>query len=299
MTGVNAVGRMLGVLGDEWTLLIVQQALLGAARYGDFTARLPISHAVLTGRLKTMTAEDLVTRRVYQDRPVRAEYVLTQRGRALWPVLASVWAWERQWVPRHGDGLPAMHHRACGADVAPVLVCRSCREPTSEKELRVRWGPSGSWPRSVPVLSTRRRSSPDTGRSAPGLFPETMTILGNRWAFAVVVAAFVGTSRFGDFEAQLAVPPSTLADRLATLTDRGILANASGPYLLTKKGRAVLPVLITALQWAEQWYPAAEGPAVLLHHIACGAAFHGALACDSCAEILRGNQLERVWHSPS
>ena len=46
--GVNAVGRMLGLLGDEWTLLIVQQALLGATRYGEFTARLPISNAVLT-----------------------------------------------------------------------------------------------------------------------------------------------------------------------------------------------------------------------------------------------------------
>jgi DNA-binding HxlR family transcriptional regulator len=126
-----------------------------------------------------------------------------------------------------------------------------------------------------------------------------MTILGNRWAFAVVVAAFVGTSRFGDFEAHLAVPPSTLADRLSILTARGVLASASGRYLLTEKGRAVLPVLITALQWAQQWYAAAEGPAVLLHHIACGAAFHGVLACDSCTEILRGNQLERVWHSPA
>ena len=39
----NAVGRMLGLLGDEWTLLVIQQALLGATRYGEFTARLPIS----------------------------------------------------------------------------------------------------------------------------------------------------------------------------------------------------------------------------------------------------------------
>jgi len=48
--GTNAVGRMLGLLGDEWTLLILQQASLGATRYGQFTARLPISHAVLTRR---------------------------------------------------------------------------------------------------------------------------------------------------------------------------------------------------------------------------------------------------------
>ena len=39
---------MLGVLGDEWTLLLIQQALLGVTRYGDFAAALPISHSVLT-----------------------------------------------------------------------------------------------------------------------------------------------------------------------------------------------------------------------------------------------------------
>ena len=39
---------MLGLLGDEWTLLVVQQALLGITRYADFQARLPISNSVLT-----------------------------------------------------------------------------------------------------------------------------------------------------------------------------------------------------------------------------------------------------------
>ena len=59
--------RMLGVLGDEWTLLIVQQALLGATRYGDFAARLPISHAVLTDRLQSLTDDDLLERRELPD----------------------------------------------------------------------------------------------------------------------------------------------------------------------------------------------------------------------------------------
>ena len=44
----NAVARMLGLLGDEWTLLVLQQALLGATRYGEFMSRLPISNSVLT-----------------------------------------------------------------------------------------------------------------------------------------------------------------------------------------------------------------------------------------------------------
>jgi DNA-binding HxlR family transcriptional regulator len=71
---------MLGVLGDEWTLLIAQQALLGVTRYGDFTARLPISHAVLTRRLAAMTDDGLLTRSIYSDRPPRYEYVLTPQG---------------------------------------------------------------------------------------------------------------------------------------------------------------------------------------------------------------------------
>jgi DNA-binding HxlR family transcriptional regulator len=78
--GVNAVGRMLGLLGDEWTLLIAQQALLGVTRYGDFTTRLPISHAVLTRRLAAMTADGLLVRSTYQDKPPRSEYLLTPRG---------------------------------------------------------------------------------------------------------------------------------------------------------------------------------------------------------------------------
>ena len=53
---------MLGLVGDEWTLLIAQQALLGVTRYGDFAARLPISHAVLSRRLTAMTGDGLLAR---------------------------------------------------------------------------------------------------------------------------------------------------------------------------------------------------------------------------------------------
>ena len=51
----NAVARMLGLLGDEWTLLVIQQALLGATRFAEFKARLPISNSVLTRRLQSLT----------------------------------------------------------------------------------------------------------------------------------------------------------------------------------------------------------------------------------------------------
>src|SRR5271155_5901642 len=120
--GTNAVGRILGLLGDEWTLLIIQQALLGATRYGEFMARLPISNSVLANRLRTLTDNELLVRTVYQTRPVRAEYPITARGRAFWPVLLSIWEWERRWVADHVGRLPEMHHKVSHNDFTPPLT---------------------------------------------------------------------------------------------------------------------------------------------------------------------------------
>ena len=279
---------MLGVLGDEWTLLIAQQALLGVTRYGEFAARLPISHAVLTRRLTVMTNDGLLVRTPYRERPARHEYVLSAQGRALWPMLTSIWEWERRWVPDHAKSLPTMHHTGCAAAFAPVVTCGVCTQAVTEKELTATWGPSGSWPRCMPVESTRRRSKVGAAPSRAGLFPETMNILGNRWAFALVVAAFVGTARFNDFAEQLGAPPSSLAHRLQIFTACGVLELGGGRYALTEKGRAVFPVLITALQWAQRWFQAPEGPAVLLRHALCGKAFDAVLTCDQCAGALRG-----------
>jgi DNA-binding HxlR family transcriptional regulator len=289
--GVNAVGRMLGVLGDEWTLLLVQQSLLGATRYGEFAARLPISHAVLAKRLTALTADGLLERTIYQQRPPRYEYVPTPKGRSLWPVLTAIWEWERRWVPDHAERLPTMHHLSCDAEFAPQITCRACEQVVTEKELTVAWGPSGSWNRSMPAESTRRRAtSVAAGRA--GLFPETMTILGNRWAFALLVAAFVGTTRFNDFAGQLGASPGSLTDRLQSLTAGGVLDVAGGRYALTEKGRATFPILITALQWAQRWFAAPEGPAVLLRHESCGHGFDAVLTCDQCAGALRGADVE-------
>ena len=257
---------MLGLLGDEWTLLVLQQALMGTTRYGDFQSRLPISHSVLSSRLRSLSDDGLLEPRLYQTNPPRSEYLTTARSRSLWPMLVSIWSWERLWVPEHTGDLPRMHHTVCDEDFVPRVTCRSCNEPVSDKDVVAQWGPSGSWARSVPAAATRRRSA----TSQAGLFPQTMTVLGNRWAFAILVAAFVGMSRFTDFQTQLGAPPGSIADRLSIFTANGVLVAADNRYRLTEKGRGLFPVLITALQWAQRWYPAPEGPAVELTHTACG-----------------------------
>ncbi|OBK75036.1 helix-turn-helix domain-containing protein [Mycobacterium sp. 1274761.0] len=280
---------MLAQLGDEWTLLVMQQALTGARRYSDFQERLSISNAVLSNRLRSLTREGLLVAQAYQTKPPRSEYLTTPRSRSLWPVLVSIWDWERRWVPDHAKRLPEMRHIACDTDFAPQTTCRSCGDAVTDKDVVARWGPSGSWPRSMPAAATRRRSSTEARQA--GQFPQTMSVLGNRWGFALLVAAFVGTSRFTDFQTQLAAPPGSIADRLLIFTTNGVLAATDNRYRLTEKGRALFPVLVTALQWAQRWFRAPEGPAVVLTHTTCGRRFSAVLTCDQCTLPLRGTHV--------
>ncbi len=252
---------MLGVLGDEWTLLIAQQALLGVTRYGEFAARLPISHAVLTRRLTSMTADGLLERREYQTNPPRSDYALTQRGRALWPVLVSIWEWERRWVPDHAERLPTMHHVSCDADFAPVITCRECAQVVTEKELTAAWGPSGSWPRSIPVETTRRRS---TSEAAPGRARAVSRDHEHSRQPLGLRAPGVGLRRDHPVQRlrRTARGSARLADRTGCRSSRraGCWRRIGGRYLLTEKGRAVFGILITALQWAQRWFAAPRGP---------------------------------------
>lgn len=293
--GTNAVGRMLGLLGDEWTLLILQHSMWGVRRYGQFMAAIPISNAVLTSRLALLTREGLFDRHVYQQNPPRAEYRPTARSRSLWTVLLAIWEWERQWVPEHAQRLPVMRHAVCGADFAPVLGCGSCGEPVELREVGAEWGPSGSWERSVPAAATRRRSEVEGGGVQSGMFPDTMAIFGNRWSSALIGAAFRGLTRFSEFETSLGAPPTLIADRLRVFQAIGVLEPIDNlgrsdwmQYRLTAKGRAFFPVVLLTLQWADRWYHAPEGPALTVSHHACGNPLVAVLQCDQCGRQLAG-----------
>lgn len=295
----NAIGKTLGLLGDEWTLLLIQQAMLGVTRYGQFKAALPISNAVLTSRLGLLTREGLLERNVYQTNPLRAEYLLTQRGRSLWPVLLTIWDWERQWVPTHAPALPRMVHTECSGLFAPLLSCGACTRPVTAGDIDAEWGPSGTWERSVPAASTRRRWEYDQTRGQAGLFPETMAILGNRWSSALVGAAFRGVTRFADFERTLGAPPALVADRLKVFVSIGVLETARNElrpdraaYHLTDKGRAFFPVIATALHWGHTWFLAPEGPALIQTHRVCSAVFVPEMRCDQCAKALHRRTIQ-------
>ncbi|ORB53123.1 hypothetical protein BST42_14070 [Mycolicibacterium rhodesiae] len=92
------------MIGERWSLLIVREALGGAARFDDFRNRLPISDNTLTRRLAELVERQILERRPYQSEPTRYEYRLTDRGKSLVTVLASLAEWGDRWTAPNPAG---------------------------------------------------------------------------------------------------------------------------------------------------------------------------------------------------
>jgi DNA-binding HxlR family transcriptional regulator len=90
----------LNVFGDKWTLLIIRDLALGKCRYRELISSPEnIASNILSDRLKRLEASGLVCRRVYQQKPVRYEYVLTQKGNDLKPILQAISRWGKKHYP--------------------------------------------------------------------------------------------------------------------------------------------------------------------------------------------------------
>jgi DNA-binding HxlR family transcriptional regulator len=96
--------RAVELIGRRWTGAIVRALLLGARRFGELTESIPeLSDRMLSERLKELEAEGIVERTVIPATPVRVEYHLTEKGRALAPVLDAVSAWAGEWLTPAGE----------------------------------------------------------------------------------------------------------------------------------------------------------------------------------------------------
>ncbi|MBR9824430.1 MAG: helix-turn-helix transcriptional regulator [Alphaproteobacteria bacterium] len=137
-----SLARTLAVIGDRWTLLVLREAFLRVRRFDDFQKRLGIARRVLTERLALLVEEGVLEKRPYQDRPVRHEYRLTQKGLDLYPALIALVHWGDKHYAGE-DGPPLIHtHMACGQDFTPVTTCSECGEPVDPRDVRVRVNPA-------------------------------------------------------------------------------------------------------------------------------------------------------------
>lgn len=113
-----------------------------------------------------------------------------------------------------------------------------------------------------------RRTSFGTMRCS---IARTLDVVGDPWTLLIVREAFFGTTRFDDFQRNLAIPRATLSTRLATLVEHGVIDRRSEPdapgrpvYEITEKGRALSPVMVALMQWGDQWSGIEAPPVTLL-----------------------------------
>ncbi len=86
------------LLSKRWIGLIINQLMGGSKRFSTLESEIQVSGKVLSERLKELENEDIITRTVYAEVPVRVEYALTKKGYALKPVMDAIDTWSQSWI---------------------------------------------------------------------------------------------------------------------------------------------------------------------------------------------------------
>lgn len=138
-----SIARATDLFGDAWTALIMRDVLVGIRRFDELAEDLGLSRKVLAARLARLVEEGVLTREQYQASPPREEYVATQKGRELYPVLLALMAWGDTWYAGPAGPPALIRHDACGHIITPVVACDACREPLTVADTTQLPGPGG------------------------------------------------------------------------------------------------------------------------------------------------------------
>ncbi|RJT43279.1 winged helix-turn-helix transcriptional regulator [Rahnella woolbedingensis] len=120
-------GRALDLIGDWWTLLIVRDAMRGISRFSEFQRSLGAAKNILSTRLKALVAEGILKIEPAADGSAYQDYLLTEKGLALQPVLVALGQWGSEYLFEEGE--------AC-----TLLVDIENRQPLRKLEIRAQDG---------------------------------------------------------------------------------------------------------------------------------------------------------------
>ncbi|RKR36236.1 helix-turn-helix domain-containing protein [Paraburkholderia sp. BL17N1] len=130
------VARSLEVVGDRWTVLVLRELSMGATRFEEIQTQTEATPQMLAARLKSLEADGMIERHPYNEKPLRYEYRLTEKGRSFYPVIYALRAWGETWCKDEREEIAIRFvHRACGHDVGLGSVCPSCEVLVERKDL--------------------------------------------------------------------------------------------------------------------------------------------------------------------
>jgi DNA-binding HxlR family transcriptional regulator len=150
-----SIAAALEVIGERWSLLIIRDVFLGLRRFDEIQSELGIARNVLGARLTRLIEQGVLEKRLYQERPPRHEYLLTDKGLDLWPTIVAL----MQWGDRHGVSpagpLVLLEHRDCGGAVDEHRTCSECGAKLSVRDVRAVPGPGA--PANHPLMRREAR----------------------------------------------------------------------------------------------------------------------------------------------
>jgi len=136
-----SIARTMDVVGEPWSPLILRNVFIGITRFDDLQHGLGISRKVLAERLRWLTENGVLERRVYSSRPSRHDYLLTAKGLELFEVLMVMVRFGDKWLAGQAGPPVLYRHHACGQITSVELRCAGCGEPMRATDIDVLPGP--------------------------------------------------------------------------------------------------------------------------------------------------------------
>jgi DNA-binding HxlR family transcriptional regulator len=123
-----AYRNLVNIVGDRWTSNLIALAFHGFTRFDQFHQELPLATNILSDRLRFLVEEGIFEQSAYQQRPLRHEYRLSDRGEALYPWFLALLQWGDRWcdAEKHGKPLRLIHNN-CGGSLIGQFHCSACQ----------------------------------------------------------------------------------------------------------------------------------------------------------------------------
>src|SRR3954464_5653661 len=116
------IARSLDAIGDWWSILIIREALFGVSRFGEFQKKLGLAKNILTVRLRALVDQGILQLAPASDGSAYQEYVLTPKGRGVFPVLVALRQWSEEFDEHPEEIAPFLVDRAKGKPVRKLAL---------------------------------------------------------------------------------------------------------------------------------------------------------------------------------
>jgi DNA-binding HxlR family transcriptional regulator len=136
-----SLARALGLIGDEWTLLVLREAFFGTRRFADFEANLGISKNVLSQRLSHLVDHGVLERVDAGQHGTRYEYQLTPMGKDLITAITALRQWGDRWLSGPGKEPLLVVDRRTGRPIPALRIRGEDGEILRARDMELRPGP--------------------------------------------------------------------------------------------------------------------------------------------------------------